>query len=254
MSDFLSKNIKLLILIGTIVLIGGIQLVSKMVTRNFKALHNSSCIYDNWKIPLFSLIDYMTKHDGLRKGIIIVNSLLIDLAMLIYSFIILLKGNCVLPISAGIFYLTRSLSLNLGGEWPEPSPFLFTHPGFPSIFVSYKKANDCYFSGHIGLTTMLLLVSIHSKRKFMTIYMAITVFFTAFMLILTGAHFSNDVIIGAIYAVLACVWTFEVKDFCVFYLQLFACKTLSSLNGFIKKRLNKKRDQQNNASHAGITV
>ena len=43
---------------------------------------------------------------------------------------------------------------------PFPDNFLFLYPGFPSLTVAYKKANDFFYSGHVGIPICVVSNSI----------------------------------------------------------------------------------------------
>jgi len=62
--------------------------------------------------------------------------------------------------AVAMMYAIRGICLNLC-KWPVPSNFIFKDPGFPSIFVSYEKANDLYFSGHTGSTATIFFGHYH---------------------------------------------------------------------------------------------
>ena len=99
----------------------------------------------------------------------------------------------------GLFYIVRAFVITFGGKFPNLNNYLFNDPGFPSIFISYLKSNDLYFSGHIGLLTMCLFLSIREKLSpGITLMLGISFLNTLFSLIFLGAHYTNDIIIGII--------------------------------------------------------
>lgn len=74
--------------------------------------------------------------------------------------------------------------------------FILESPGIPSIFVSYAKANDLYFSGHTGCLTIFLFGHIYNNLKKRTILITVILIYTMFFLLVTNVHYTNDIIIG----------------------------------------------------------
>ena len=103
------------------------------------------------------------------------------------------EGSASFP----IFYLIRSICLNLA-NWPVPKNFIFTSPGFFSIFISYERANDLYFSGHTGALTIFLFSHWYrglKKRSWM--FLGFLIYTVSFLLV-NGVHYLNDILIGFI--------------------------------------------------------
>ena len=126
---------------------------------------------------------------------------------------------------APLFYLTRGLSLAISGKWPQPTPYLFVDTGFPSLFVSYAATNDFYFSGHIGMTTFIFIITTIYGYRRLSITAGFALVYTWFMLTVTGGHYTNDMIVGLVMAVLASLlgfkymysWTYRLLEvYCSF--------------------------------------
>lgn len=98
-----------------------------------------------------------------------------------------------------IFYGIRSICLNLA-NWPVPKNFIFTSPGIPSIFISYERANDLYFSGHTGALTIFFFMHFYRKLRKRTYFFFGILIYTVFFLLLNGVHYTNDILIGFIVA------------------------------------------------------
>ena len=197
-----------------------------------------SCIVDNWKQPFLPLVDALIRYPMLKNIITAIDSLYIDICILLFAFLFIYKGMNSLPFLVSIFYLTRSFTIYKSGQWPKPNPYLFEYPGFPSLFISYRPSNDLYFSGHIGITTMMTVVNVrwrHSKR---TILCVCGVVLTWMTLLLTGGHYSNDLLIGQIYAILTCVWSFKIMDIVTFYALRFYVYMMSKTDEFIYHSLS----------------
>ena len=81
-----------------------------------------------------------------------------------------------------------------------PDNYLFYYPGFPSIMVSYIKANDFFYSGHVGFPILLLCEFYILKRYFMCVFCIFTFFIETFTMVVLRGHYSIDLISGAIFA------------------------------------------------------
>lgn len=91
---------------------------------------------------------------------------------------------------------------------PAPPNLIWHYPGFPSLFVTYKVANDYFFSGHTGIAVLgaVELARLH-KPWLSTLAVAVVLFEVATVLILR-AHYTMDVFTGA----LAALWVATLCD------------------------------------------
>ena len=90
-------------------------------------------------------------------------------------------------------------------EFQYPKDALWREPIIPSLLVSYAKSNDFYFSGHMG-TTVLLCIAIWRCPKstiLFKILAVLSVIYTGIMLVVLRAHFTNDITIGVINAMIS---------------------------------------------------
>lgn len=91
---------------------------------------------------------------------------------------------------------------------PAPEGMIWRSPGVPSLLVTYQVANDFFFSGHtaiavFGATQLARL----SQRKWLVLGVAIAVF-EAGAVICLRAHYTMDVLAGAV----AALWAAHVAD------------------------------------------
>jgi hypothetical protein len=81
-----------------------------------------------------------------------------------------------------------------------PDGYLWDYPGFPSLFVSYIKSNDFFYSGHVGLP-VLQICELYKIKKYnwipISVFIVILEFFT--MIVLRG-HYTVDLFAGIIIA------------------------------------------------------
>jgi len=81
-----------------------------------------------------------------------------------------------------------------------PEGFIWEYPGFPSLMVSYLKTNDFFYSGHVGMPIILMCEFRILKRYNMFAFCVLTLFVEIFTVLITRAHYTIDIITGAIIA------------------------------------------------------
>lgn len=91
---------------------------------------------------------------------------------------------------------------------PAPPNQIWHDPGFPSLFVTYKVANDYFFSAHTGLAVLGALEAARFRRMWLTSLMAVVVVFEVATVLVLRAHYTMDVFTGA----LAALWVSAVSD------------------------------------------
>ena len=237
MTGVISKRNKLLILIGLGLYMLGLETFTGRFESYIKGFNGMPCIYDNWKIPFYPLIDKMISDSWLHSLIVIINSVCIDTAILCHGFVFIKEGIAGMPYVTCIFYFTRSFTLYFGGQWPKPVPFIFDYPGFPSLFISYAPANDCYFSGHIGICVLMMMFSWKNKHKKSAFFFLCLMLYTWVMLITTGAHYNNDVIIGTIWGIVSCVWVFKFEYTVTYYAMKYGFGFLHKIVEYVGEKL-----------------
>lgn len=57
--------------------------------------------------------------------------------------------------ACALFYQIRSMLQN-NFFMGRPEGFLWIDPGLPSMVIAYHDCNDFFYSGHVGLTTLLM--------------------------------------------------------------------------------------------------
>lgn len=133
---------------------------------------------------------------------IILDSGLIDAIFIIMTIYWVIRGWTKSLIPALLtFYIIWAISLNIS-NWPLPKGYNFEDPGVPSVFVNYGKTNDLYFSGHCGGTMILLTDSIFHQWYWIAMLAGFTYIVTVFTLLFTRVHYTNDMIIGTLVAIL----------------------------------------------------
>ncbi len=77
-----------------------------------------------------------------------------------------------------------------------PEGYLWEYPGFPSIFVSYLKTNDFFFSGHVGLPIIIALECHKLNKKYLMIFCLFTCLVEGCTMVVTRGHYIIDIVTG----------------------------------------------------------
>jgi hypothetical protein len=85
---------------------------------------------------------------------------------------------------------------------PQPDGIIWRDPGFPSLFVTYKVANDFFFSGHTAIAVFGAVELARIGWRWLgPVAVAVALFQTAVVLVLR-VHYTMDVFAGAVTALL----------------------------------------------------
>lgn len=162
--------------------------------------YNVSCIVDPLYYITSPIAQYFFENTTIRHFFVIVTSLGIDFMCLymIISFVFYGK-SWRFPLSIMSFYILRFIIQSMF-RMPYNSLYSYDNPGFPSLFVSYYKYNDFFFSGHCGLPMIMAMEARKNKNKFMFIFAIVTMVLVAIVLIVTRSHYLIDIITGIIIA------------------------------------------------------
>jgi hypothetical protein len=70
------------------------------------------------------------------------------------------------------------------------------YPGFPSLTVSYYTTNDFFFSGHVGVLTILALDNYTEGRRIMMWVAFVSVVIEFLVMIFLRGHYTIDLVTG----------------------------------------------------------
>lgn len=240
----LSEKAKICSMFALLGFIALSNIFARLIQSHTTQVAEDRCIYDTWRWTTLPITNFMAAHTGTNHVFIALDSFCIDIFALTFLAIYFWKGTIGVMYVTVLFYSSRGFSLLLGGEWPKPVPYIFSDPGFPSLFVPYDPTNDLYFSGHIGLCTCFSLLSFDSGRKYLGRIGIFVAFYTLIMLHVTGGHYFNDFIIGFCVAVNVALFVARNKyGYTVFVLKAL-CWTFEGVAKLYRRLFNK----QNNNS------
>lgn len=187
---------KLLIIAFIFLLIIILETIKQPVLSKIKNSLLNRCIYDPVHILIKPINEFLHNNNFILRIITAIDGLLIEFCF--FSLLILWikngESSSLFP-SITSFYLFRAFCMP-ASKWPQPPGYIFSNPGIPSFFISYKNTNDLYFSGHSGGLMVLLLDCVYYKRVKMMILMFPLLFYTIFILLVENIHYLNDIIIG----------------------------------------------------------
>jgi hypothetical protein len=171
------------------------------VQNNVQVIKYSfTCFYDLGVEATMSVAKSLSENPTLRHTLIIISSLLIDTTILTTMVIWILKGKSWRFFFTGVcFYGVRAI-LQFTFMMPFPDYYTFDYPGFPSIMVSYKKTNDFFYSGHVGIPLICGYEFYMNKEYIITIVCVCISIFQGSIMLIHHAHYGVDLIIGMICA------------------------------------------------------
>lgn len=150
--------------------------------------------------------DYLQAHPQAGNALLIASSMVID-SLGIFLIAVSVFGKTLRPFVALLIVFAMRQVCQWLCSLPPPEHMIWHEPGFPSLLVTYGVANDLFFSGH---TAIALLGAIEFYRLFrrpwaLALSVAIAVFEMSAVLVLR-AHWTMDVVTGAMAALLAAIW------------------------------------------------
>jgi membrane-associated phospholipid phosphatase len=86
---------------------------------------------------------------------------------------------------------------------PPPPGIIWRNPGFPALLVTYDVGNDFYFSGHTALAVLGALEAAYLGPPWLAVVAGIVAVGEMLMVLILRAHYTLDVVAGALAAFLA---------------------------------------------------
>lgn len=101
-----------------------------------------------------------------------------------------------------LVFVARQISQTLCGL-PSPPGMIWRDPGMPTLLVTYKVSNDFFFSGHTALAVLGATEAVRLGPAWLAAIAIIMACAEAVIVLILRAHWTLDVITGAIAALLA---------------------------------------------------
>lgn len=154
---------------------------------------NIDCVVDYTHIGTSSINKTLIDNPALRKGLMIISALALDILFLIKIGHFILKSKTWrLIVSIIAFFLIRSIAQVIFQE-KFPEGYAWYYPGFPSITVSYLKANDFYFNSSTGLMLICALDFFYEKQIVYFLLCLCSILFQSLLLIFLRGQYIIDI-------------------------------------------------------------
>ena len=142
---------------------------------------------------------YLWEHPRAADAILIATSAVIDL-LGIFLVVRAILGPSVRPfLGLLLLFALRQLCQGLCAL-PAPDRMIWRKPGFPSLLVTYGTASDLFFSGHTAIAVYGAIELAHFGGPTAAILGLVLVVLEAAAVLVLRAHYTMDVIAGAIAA------------------------------------------------------
>src|SRR3989442_10203973 len=148
----------------------------------------------NWTAGLNS---YFSHNLGAANALLIVSSALID-TLRLFLLARWLFGGTVRPF-LGLFLLMALRQLiEALCALPPPPNMIWHYPGFPSLLVTYRVANDFFFSGHTAIAVFGAIELSRLRRNWLTVIAVLIACFEVATVLILRAHYTMDVFTGVV--------------------------------------------------------
>jgi hypothetical protein len=158
------------------------------------------CMHDSSHEMTAHLNAYFLQNAWHRNILLIFSSFCIDLAMLsIGIFWVFRVKSWRFIITMIVFYGFRGF-LQGFFQMGYPEGYFWENPGFSSLFVSYLKTNDFFYSGHVGLPIIVACEFAKHKKYWLSLFAFCTCFLEFFVMIVMRGHYFIDLVTGVLLA------------------------------------------------------
>lgn len=201
-SIFLSKTSKIIIIVLLIsVLFTSNNYLTIENTFSLSPLQPNQCYSDSLFDLSSSINSFFSQNISYRNILLITTSSFADITviMAMYLWVFHFKDE-MLFLTMVLFYLCRFIIMELI-VFNFPSNYIFTYPGIHSIFVSYLKTNDFFFSGHTGFPAIIFLDFYKKRYYFVAYFSLITLTLQFFTMLVLHGHYSIDLIVGILFGI-----------------------------------------------------
>lgn len=145
---------------------------------------------------------HLLENRKMADRLLVVSSLFIDL--LGVSLIVLaLLGPTFAPFIGILILFSLRQICQLCCTLPPPPGIIWRNPGFPTALVTYDVGNDFFFSGHTALAVLGAIELCHAGPWWLGMFAVVVAFGEALIVLVLRAHYTMDVITGALAAWLA---------------------------------------------------
>lgn len=145
---------------------------------------------------------YLVTHPRLADRALVVSSFFID-AMGLGLIAAAVFGKSFAPFLAILIVFALRQACQMCCTLPPPRGMIWRHPGFPSVLVTYGVGNDLFFSGHTALAVLAAIEICQAGPAWLGGVAVVIALGEALIVLILRAHYTMDVIAGALAAWLA---------------------------------------------------
>ena len=158
----------------------------------------------NWTAGLNS---YFSQNLGAANALLIVSSALID-ALGLFLLARWLFGGTVRPFLGLFLLIALRQVIEAICALPPPPHMIWHDPGFPSFLVTYRGANDFFFSGHTAIAVFGAMELSRLRRTWLTALAILIACFEVATVLILRAHYTMDVFTG----IVAALWVAHLAE------------------------------------------
>ena len=147
---------------------------------------------------------YLSNNPRAANALLITSSLFIDLFGLSLIAAAIFGPTCAPFLAVLIVFALRQICQGLC-TLPPPPGALWRNPGFPALLVTYDVGNDFFFSGHTALAVLGALEAAYLGPPWLAVVAAVIALGEMLAVLVLRAHYTLDVVAGALAAFLAAV-------------------------------------------------
>ena len=145
---------------------------------------------------------YFSTHDRAANAALITSSIFIDLSGLSLIGAAIFGATFAPFLAILIVFALRQICQGLC-TLPPPPGIIWRNPGFPALLVTYDVGNDFFFSGHTALAVLGALEAASLGPSWLAVIAAGIALGEMVVVLLLRAHYTLDVVAGALAAFLA---------------------------------------------------
>ena len=153
------------------------------------------------------LNSYFSQNPGAANALLVVSSAFID-ALGLFLLARWFVERSVRPFLGLVLLLALRQIMQAICALPAPPNMIWHYPGFPSLLVTYRVANDFFFSGHTAIAVFGALELARYHRKWLTFAAVLLVFFEVATVLILRAHYTFDIFTG----IIAALWVAHISE------------------------------------------
>lgn len=146
---------------------------------------------------------YLLHHPAATDTLLVVSSAFID-AFGLFLLLAWLFGRSVRPFLSLLLVMALRQLMQALCALPPPVGIIWHSPGVPSLLVTYKVANDFFFSGHTAIVVLGLYEVARLRRAWLTTFASMVLVFEIVTVLSLRVHYTMDVFTGIVTALLVC--------------------------------------------------